>query len=121
MSSGPVYFRAMNQWLYVLHPTRPEMLTAGPTQAEAATIGRHAAHCDALGNQGVMLMVGRTQTSGPETMGLAVFVAEDEAAARRIMESDPAIVEGVMSGELFPYKIAFGNADGFRRALEANR
>lgn len=110
----------MNQWLYVLRPNRPEMLVSGPTPAEAATVGRHAAHCDTLGHEGVMLMVGRTQTSTPDTMGLAVFVAEDEAAARRIMESDPAIVEGVMSGNLFPYKIAFGNAEGFRRALEAS-
>ena len=52
-------------------------------------------------------------------MGLAVFLAEDEAAARALMQSDPAILEGVMRGELFPYKIAFGNADGFRAALEA--
>jgi uncharacterized protein YciI len=109
----------MNQWLYVLHPTRPAMLTSGPTPAEAATIGRHAAHCDGLGKQGVMLMVGRTQTNTPDTIGLAVFLAEDEAAARRIMESDPAIKDGVMSGELFPYRIAFGNAEGFRAALEA--
>lgn len=64
-------------------------------------------------------MVGRTQTSGPETIGLAVFVAENEDAARAIMASDPAIKEGVMSGELFPYKIAFGNAEGFKAALEA--
>jgi len=66
-----------------------------------------------------MLMVGRTQTTTPDTMGLAVFLAEDEAAARALMQSDPAILEGVMRGELFPYKIAFGNADGFRAALEA--
>ena len=108
----------MKQWLYVLRPNRPEMLVSGPTASEAATVGRHAAHCDALGKQGVMLMVGRTQTSTPGTIGLAVFVAEDEAAARAIMQSDPAIMEGVMAGELFPYKIAFGNADAFRIALE---
>jgi hypothetical protein len=39
--------------------------------------------------------------------------------ARTIMESDPAINEGVMRGELFPYRIAFGNAGGFAMALEA--
>lgn len=109
----------LQQWLYVLHPVRPEMLISGPTPAEAATVGRHAAHCDALGKQGVMLMVGRTQTTGPETIGLAVFLAQDEAAARTIMASDPAIREGVMTGELFPYKIAFGNAEGFRAALDS--
>ena len=107
------------QWLYIVRPTRPEMLTQGPTAEEMATVGRHAAHCDALGKAGVMLMVGRTQTTGPETVGLAVFLAEDEPKARAIMESDPAVKEGVMSAELFPYKIAFGNADAFRAALEA--
>jgi len=111
---------AVSQWLYVLRPKRPEMLTTGPTPHEAATIGRHAGHCDALGKQGVMLMVGRTQTTTPETIGLAVFLADDEAHARRIMESDPAVADGVMTAELFPYKIAFGNAEGFRAALEGN-
>jgi uncharacterized protein YciI len=95
------------------------MLVSGPTPDEAATIGRHVAHCAVLGNQGVMLMVGRTQTTTPDTMGLAVFIAEDEAAARAIMESDPAVMEGVMTADLFPYRIAFGNADAFRSALEA--
>ena len=109
----------MQQWLYVLHPNRAEMLVSGPTPEEAATVGRHAAHCDALGKQSVMLMVGRTQTTTPDTMGLAVFLAEDEAAARAIMQSDPAVLEGVMRAELFPYRIAFGNAEKFRQALEA--
>ena len=109
----------MKQWLYVLRPNRPEMLLAGPTATEAATVSRHAAHCDALGKEGVMLMVGRTQTNTPDTLGLAVFLAEDEQAARQVMESDPAIIEGVMSGTLYPYRIAFGNAEGFRKALEA--
>lgn len=107
------------QWLYVTRLTRPDMLTTGPTAAEQATVSRHAAHCDAMGKAGVMLMVGRTQIAGPETMGLCVFLAKDEAEARRIMESDPAINEGVMRGELFPYRIAFGNAEGFATALEA--
>ncbi len=39
--------------------------------------------------------------------------------ARAIKESDPAIAGGVMRGEPFPYRIAFGNADGFKKALEA--
>lgn len=107
------------QWLYITRLTRPDMLTTGATAEEQATVSRHAEHCDRMGRAGVMLMVGRTQTVSPETVGLCVFLANDEAEARAIMESDPAVKEGVMRGELFPYKIAFGNADGFRTALEA--
>src|SRR5690606_4335036 len=66
------------QWLYVARLTRPDMLTTGPTAAEQATVSRHAAHCDAMGKAGVMLMVGRTQIASPETMGLCVFLAKDE-------------------------------------------
>lgn len=106
------------QWLYVLSPTRPEMLVSGPTPTEQAAIQRHAAHVSALADQGVMLLVGRTQTNGPDTIGLALFLATDEAAARAIMQSDPAIAGGVMTGELFPYRIAFGNVEAFGRALE---
>lgn len=108
-----------SQWLYVLSLTRPEMLTSGPTPDEQAAVGRHAAHVDALAKEGVMLMVGRTQVLSPDTMGLAVFLANDQAEAQRIMESDPAITSGVMRGKLFPYKIAFGNAASFKSALEA--
>lgn len=108
------------QWLYLVRPTRPEMLVSGLTAEEQATIGRHAAYCDDLGKAGVMLMVGRTQTTTPDTLGISVFVAADEAEARRIMENDPAVKEGVMKAELYPYRIAFGNAEAFKAALDAS-
>ena len=66
-----------------------------------------------------MLMVGRTQTTTPDTIGLAVFLAKDEAEARSIMQSDPAVKEGVMRAELFPYRIALGNAEAFKEAVES--
>lgn len=94
------------QFLYVLTLTRPDMLTSGPTPEEMETIGRHFAYVSELTERGVMILVGRTQTTGPETMGLAIFEAENEDAARAIMAADPAIVEGVMTGTLYPYKIA---------------
>ncbi|MEO8539178.1 MAG: YciI family protein [bacterium] len=107
------------QWLYITRPARAGMLTEGPTAAEQDSVSRHAAYHDELGNKGIDIMVGRTQINTAETVGLCVFLAEDEASARKIMESDPAVADGVMTAELFPYRIAFGNADSFRTALEA--
>lgn len=107
-----------SQWLYVLRPVRAEMLTTGPTADEQAAISRHAEHVSQLAERGVMIMVGRTQTTTPDTIGLAVFMAEDEPAARTVMDSDPAVQSGVMTAELFPYRIAFGNAARFKEALE---
>lgn len=94
------------QFLYVVKPTRPAMLTEGLTNAEQATVGRHFAYLTDLKDKGVVILVGRTQTTGPETMGLCIFEADDENAARAIMDNDPAILDGVMTGTLYPYKVA---------------
>jgi uncharacterized protein YciI len=96
----------VNQYLYLLKPTRLGMVKEGPTPEEAEIVSRHFAHLEALTEQGVMILVGRTQTNDESTFGIAIFEAEDDQAARAIMESDPAVREGVMKAELYPYKVA---------------
>lgn len=96
----------MNQFLYFLKPTRLGMVTDGPTPDEAETVSRHFAFLSDLTNKGVMILVGRTQNRDESTFGIAIFEAEDESTARKIMEDDPAVVGGVMSAMLYPYKVA---------------
>ena len=96
----------MQQYLYRLNLIRPALLTEGPTKAEQATLGRHLAYLEELKARGSLILAGRTLTTGPETFGIAIFEAADEAAARAIMNADPAIAEGVMTAELFPYRVA---------------
>ncbi len=96
----------MRQYLYRLHLTRPALLTDGPTAAEQATLGRHFAYLQELKASGSLILAGRTLTTGPETFGIAVFEAADETAARAIMNADPAVTEGLMTAELFPYRVA---------------
>jgi uncharacterized protein YciI len=93
-------------YLYRIQPTRPEMLSQGSTSEEDASIDEHFAYRQALTAQGVVLFVGRTLTTTPDTFGIAVFHAENETAAREIMQQDPAVRKGVMRAELFPFKIA---------------
>ena len=96
----------MPDFLYILRPARPEMLTAGPTEREKEVVGRHFAYLQELHAQGTVVLVGRTQEDNESTIGICVFRADDELAARAIMEGDPAVVEGVMTAELRPFKIA---------------
>jgi len=100
------YNRVMPQYLYHLKPARLGMVTEEPTPAEAETISRHFAYLTELTDQGVMILVGRTRNNDESTFGIAIFEAEDDAAARTIMENDPAVRGGVMLATLFPYKIA---------------
>ena len=96
----------MKQWLYFLKPVRLGMVTEGPTPEEAETVSRHFSYLEDLTEKGIMILVGRTQNSDESTFGIAIFEAEDESAARMIMEADPAVAGGVMRADLYPYKIA---------------
>ncbi|MBL8063318.1 MAG: hypothetical protein JNK32_09885 [Anaerolineales bacterium] len=96
----------MNQYLYFLKPTRLGMVAEGPTPEEAETVSRHFAYLTDLTNKGVMILVGRTQNNDESTFGIAIFEAEDEPAARAIMENDPAVAGGVMTAVLYPYSVA---------------
>ena len=95
----------MNQWLYQLKPSRLGMLTEA-TPEETETVSRHFAYLQDLTQKGVMILMGRTLNHDESTFGICIFEAEDESAARMIMEADPAVRAGVMRAVLYPYKIA---------------
>ncbi len=96
----------MSQFLYRIQPTRPGMLIEGPTERESDLVSQHFEYLKRLTAEGVMIIAGRTQTADSRTFGIAIFNAEDEAAAQQIVDNDPAIANGVFSAELFPYRIA---------------
>ena len=98
--------KTMKQFLYLLRPTRVGMLTQGPTPFEKDVVARHFSYLSELTDRGVMILVGRTQNNDESAIGIAIFEATDESAARTLMENDPAVAEGVMFAELFPYKVA---------------
>lgn len=96
----------MPRFLYKLSATRTEMLADGGTAAERETVDQHFARLEDLAATGIVLLAGRTQNRDASSFGIVILEAEDESAARTIMEEDPAVVDGVMTVELFPYRIA---------------
>ena len=101
------------QFLYRIVPTRTQMLVSGPTEREMQVIAAHFAHLQRLAGDGVVLMAGRTVDTGPATWGIVVFQAASLAEAETVMRGDPAIAQGVMHCELFPYRVAVWS-DQFR-------
>ena len=95
----------MFQWLSMAKPTRLEMLIES-TPEEDEIIDQHLAYVEDLTRNGVIIMVGRTLNTDATGFGLTIFEAEDETAAREIMESDPAVKNGIMSATLYPYRVA---------------
>jgi uncharacterized protein len=94
------------QYLYVLRLTQRLYVETAWTDADKAAVSQHF---DRLANgveAGQVILAGRTREAAEATMGLVIFEAENEAAARAFMEGDPAVVAGVMTATLHPYAVA---------------
>ena len=76
------------------------------TDADQATVGAHFQRLKTATDAGQVILAGRTPEAGDKTMGLVVFTADDEPAARAFMLGDPCIAAGVMIGELRPFSLA---------------
>jgi uncharacterized protein YciI len=94
----------MSEWIYFGHPPR-ERFVETMTASEVAIMQDHRAHLSELFAQGVLLLAG--PTFGPVNTAINVIEAADEDAARAVMESDPAIRSGLMTGELRPMRVSF--------------
>jgi uncharacterized protein len=95
-----------NQYLYRLKLIRLGILSEGPTEHEAAILADHVAHLERLTSQGEVVMAGRTLTTDESTFGIVVFFADSNDAAIELMQSDPAVSGGVMTAELFPFRVS---------------
>ena len=96
----------MQEFLYKLQLVRGDLLRTGPTDGEQAIVAEHFAYLQDLNAKGVIILVGRTLNTDETTMGLAVFRAESEHAARQIMNADPAVTKSLMTATLYPFKVS---------------
>ena len=94
------------QYLYRIQPTRPAMLTEGPTAEETAIVGAHFAYLQDLTARGVIILAGRTLNTDESGFGVVIFNADSDEQAEATMLADPAVRDGVMRATLFPYRVA---------------
>jgi len=76
------------------------------TKEDNAAVGAHFNRLKAAVADGKVLLAGRTTEPLDQTMGLIIFSAADEAAAREFMNADPCVTAGVMTATLHPYGLA---------------
>ncbi|MBA3823097.1 MAG: hypothetical protein H0X24_04210 [Ktedonobacterales bacterium] len=94
------------QFLYQIIATRPAMLSEGLTPAESAAMSAHFAYLERLLAEGTLILAGRTQNTDADSFGIAIIRVDSEDAARAIMRNDPAVLGGVVTPKLYPYKVA---------------
>jgi uncharacterized protein len=94
------------QFIYVLRLVPRLYADANWTPQDEKVLQHHFVRFQEAIKAGRLILAGRTSESGDKTFGIAVFQAKDEAAARKFMEEDPAVVGGLMTAELHPFTVA---------------
>lgn len=94
------------QFIYVLRLVPRLHSDAAWTKEDNMAIERHFTRFKLAIEKGELILAGRTMEPGDKTFGIAIFEAADEKAARAFMESDPAVVAGLMTAELHPFAVA---------------
>ena len=74
------------------------------TKADSEIVDRHFARLQRLLGEGKLILAGRTQDTDPTGIVILDVASEDEA--RSLMEGDPTVREGIMTAQLYPYKVA---------------
>lgn len=96
----------MNQYLYKLKLVDRLSSDDAWTDEDNRIVSEHFNHLKALTEEGVALVVGRTNREYGDGFGIVIFMAKDWEDALEVMNSDPAIAKGIMVGTLFEYRIA---------------
>ena len=82
------------------------MLSVGPTERESSALAGHFSYLEQLAKEGKVHLAGRTLNPDERCFGVVIFYADSERTAFELMKNDPAVREGVMTAELFPFRIA---------------
>lgn len=94
------------QFIYVLRLVPRLHSDSAWTKDDEMALSRHFARFKHAIDTGELILAGRTMEPGDKTFGIAIFEAADEKAARSFMESDPAVVAGLMTAELHSFAVA---------------
>ncbi|HJT81071.1 MAG TPA: YciI family protein [Chthoniobacterales bacterium] len=95
------------QFIYVLRLVPRLYDDKAWTKEDNMALDRHVARFRHAIETGELILAGRTLEPGDKTFGIAIYFAADETAARQFMESDPAVVAGLMTAELHPFAVVF--------------
>jgi uncharacterized protein YciI len=92
----------MPEYIYLIHPVRPEFFT-NPTPYEESVMEAHFAYLKEATTRGQVLLAGPCLD---ETFGVVILRGDNEEAAQAFMLNDPSVKNNVMSAELHPLKIS---------------
>jgi len=106
VAQTPEPAKKTKQFIYVLRLVPRLHADSAWTKDDEMALSRHFTRFKLAIEKGELILAGRTTEPGDKTFGIAIFEAPDEKAARAFMESDPAVVAGLMTAELHSFAVA---------------
>lgn len=95
------------EYIYVLNLAEERLHSPdGWTEKDNKIVGIHFKYITELYEKGVVKYVGRT-VDERSSFGIVVFEAGSEDEAREIMENDPALINGLMTAKVYPFKTIY--------------
>jgi uncharacterized protein len=94
------------QFIYVLKLIPDLLDETNWTEREEKIVSSHFMKLQELLKAQKLILAGKTSNMDEKTFGIVILEVESEDEAQTIMKNDPAVAEGVMTAELFPYKVA---------------
>ncbi|MFB5085601.1 YciI family protein [Psychrobacillus sp. PGGUH221] len=92
------------QFLYQLKLIPSLLDQANWTEKENSIVQQHFEVLQNLQEEGRLLLAGRTLNLDP--IGIVILEVDTEEEAIELMHNDPAVKEGIMEAQLFPYRVA---------------
>ncbi len=86
------------QFIYVLRLIPRLHADSAWTKEHKTVLDRHFTRFQEATKSGQLILAGRTSEPGDKTFGIAIFEAADEDAARKFMQEDPAVADGLIDG-----------------------
>lgn len=99
----------MDHYLYKLSLISELVDEKNWTEKENAIVAEHFSTLQHLLKENTLIMAGRTMNNDESAFGIVVIQTNSEEEATAIMKKDPAVREGIMTAELFPYRVALYN------------
>ena len=94
------------QFIYVLKLVPHLRTVENWTEKDNQIVQKHFMRLKSMTEAGTVIMAGRTQGMSPDDFGIVIFEAESAESAQEMMEADPTVKEGIMTAQLFPYRVA---------------
>ena len=94
------------QFIYVLHLVPKYLDTKIWTEADNKIISEHFDRLKKLLAEGVIIIAGKTENWDEKMFGIVIYYSDSFETAKELAEADPAVKGGLMTVEVYRYKIA---------------